>query len=64
MPPAELQRTATVHLFQLRQVGLGCDHHARRLAVHEVLLREGQTLKPDSKRAGISVSTTTTAALP
>lgn len=39
MPPAELQRTAAVHLFDLRQVRLRRDHHAWYLAVHEVLLR-------------------------
>lgn len=42
--PAELQRRAAVQLLDLGQVRLGGDHHARRLAVHEVLLRpEGQT---------------------
>ena len=36
---AELQRSAAVLLLDLRQVGLGGDHHAGRLAVHEILLR-------------------------
>jgi len=39
---AELQRRAAVQLLDLRQVGLGRDHHARRLAVHEVLLLSGR----------------------
>lgn len=38
---AELQRRAAVQLLDLRQVGLGPDHHARRLTVHEVLLLSG-----------------------
>lgn len=42
--PAELQRGAAVHLLDLGQVRLGSDHHARSLAVHEVLLpSEGRT---------------------
>lgn len=39
VPPAELQWTAAVHLLDLRQVRLGCNHHAGGLAVHEVLLK-------------------------
>lgn len=35
---AEVQRGQTVVLARLVQVRLGGDHHARRLAVHEVLL--------------------------
>lgn len=38
VPPTELQRTAAVELFRLGQVRLGRYHHARDLAVHEVLL--------------------------
>lgn len=38
VPPAEFQRTAAVHLFDLRQVWLRRYHHTRSLAVHEVLL--------------------------
>lgn len=37
--PAEVQRSAAVNLFDLRQVGLRCYHHTWNLAVHEVLLR-------------------------
>lgn len=44
VPPAELQRSAAVRLLDLGQVRLGSDHHARSLAVHEVLLpAEGGT---------------------
>ena len=38
--PAELQGSAAIQLFDLRQVRLGCDHHTRSLTVHEVLLGE------------------------
>lgn len=44
VPPAELQRTAAVHLLDLRQVRLGCNHHTGGLAVHEVLLKEEKCL--------------------
>lgn len=45
VPPAKLQRTAAILLFDLRQVWLCRYHHTWSLAVHEVLLagkwREG-----------------------
>lgn len=40
VPPAELQGTAAIHLFDLRQVRLCCYHHTWSLAVHEVLLED------------------------
>lgn len=59
VPPAKFQRTAAVHLFDLWQVGLRCDHHTRSLAVHEVLLRaqgDGDGQRRDEKVKGKCLS--------